>query len=83
MDTVGDTDVDEDVEVDVSTTRSSRRMINPCLPSKAEVEAHELTHLPYRNWCRHCVAARGRELSHHAHDKDHAVPEVHGLLLPR
>ena len=23
----------------------------PVLPSEAEVEQHELTHLPFRNWC--------------------------------
>ena len=28
----------------------------PVLPSKAEVEHHNLTHLPYRSWCPHCVA---------------------------
>ena len=27
----------------------------PVLPSEGEVEQHELTHLPFRNWCRHCV----------------------------
>ena len=24
----------------------------PVLPSEAEVEQHELTHLPFQNWCR-------------------------------
>ena len=31
----------------------------PVLPSEAEVEQHELTHLLFRNWCRHCVRAKG------------------------
>ena len=30
-----------------------------------EVEQHELTHLPFRNWCRHCVRAKGKESPHH------------------
>ena len=30
-------------------------------PSEAEVEQHELTHLPFRNWCRHCVRAKARK----------------------
>ena len=34
------------------------------LPSGAEVEQHELTHLPFRNWCRHCVHAKGKESPH-------------------
>lgn len=33
----------------------------PCQPTKAVIEAHEVTHLPYRNWCAHCVA--GKEVS--------------------
>ena len=35
------------------------------LPSEAEVEQHELTHLPFRSWCRHCVRAKGKESPHH------------------
>ena len=35
------------------------------LPSEAEVEQHELTHLPSRSWCGHCVRAKGKESPHH------------------
>ena len=36
------------------------------LPSDSNVfKQHELTHLPFRNWCRHCVRAKGKESSHH------------------
>ena len=31
----------------------------PVLTSEAEVEQHELTHLLFRNWCSHCVRAKG------------------------
>ena len=31
----------------------------PILPSAAEVAEHRVTHMPYRNWCPHCVAGRG------------------------
>ena len=37
----------------------------PVLPSESEVEQHELTHLPFRSWCRHCVRAKGKESPHH------------------
>ena len=37
----------------------------PVLPSESEVEEHELTHLPLRCWCRHCVRAKGKESPHH------------------
>ena len=29
------------------------------------MEQHELTHLPFRSWCRHCVRAKGKESPHH------------------
>ena len=35
------------------------------LPSEAEVEQHELTHLAFQSWCRHCVRAKRKESSHH------------------
>ena len=67
---------DED-GVDGGTVRPVRRLVDPQLPPKADVEAHELTHLPYRNWCRHCVAARGKELAHSQRNVEKHVPEFH------
>ena len=29
-------------------------------PSKKEVEEHERTHLPFRNWCKHCVFGKAK-----------------------
>ena len=37
----------------------------PVLRSEVRVERHELTHLPFRSWCRHCVRAKGKESPHH------------------
>ena len=51
---------------------------NVKLPSLAEIEEHNLTHLPYRNWCRHCVRGRGKESAHKAGTGDGGdVPELH------
>ena len=36
----------------------------PDQPTQAEREAHEVTHAPYRSWCRACVAGRGRSDPH-------------------
>ena len=33
----------------------------PYTPSQKEIEEHELTHIPYRSWCAHCVRARTME----------------------
>jgi hypothetical protein len=41
-----------------------RRLIDPRKPSQAEVDLHELHHLPYRNWCPHCVRGQGKDLDH-------------------
>jgi hypothetical protein len=41
-----------------------RRITDPRKPSEREVEDHNRTHLPYRNWCPHCVKAKGKDLDH-------------------
>ena len=59
--------------------RGILKMLDPKLPSKAEIEEHEITHLPYRNWCRHCVVGRGKEAPHRKQegDKEAGMPEIH------
>ena len=34
------------------------------MPTREEVLEHELTHLPYRSWCRHCVRGKGKVIDH-------------------
>ena len=46
------------VEADAGDMRDMRKMHDPKLPTKAEKEAHDMTHLPFRSWCRHCVRGR-------------------------
>ena len=41
-----------------------RNIGDPRMPSAKEVEEHNITHVPYRNWCPHCVRGRGKELDH-------------------
>ena len=45
--------------------RNPRKMLDPKLPSQREVEEHNLTHLPYRNWCAHCVLGKGKSAPHY------------------
>ena len=51
---------------------------SPAMVSRKEKEEHELTHLPYRSWCEHCVRGRGRTAAHRhlQHDRDTEVPRV-------
>ena len=41
-----------------------KSVADPRLPTEKEIEKHNLTHLPYRNWCSACVAAKGKDLDH-------------------
>jgi hypothetical protein len=52
-------------------------MLDPKLPSKAEIEEHMLSHLPYRNWCEHCVKGRGRQMDHRRQEEDRETIEFH------
>ena len=36
----------------------------PYTPSAREVEAHELTHCPPRQWCDHCVKGQSKDVPH-------------------
>ena len=78
-------EVEEEEDVECMETngggdmRFMRKLHDPKLPSRAEVDAHNLTHLPFRSWCRHCVRGRGQEESHRkceAREGD-GVPEIH------
>jgi len=46
-------------------------------PSQAEVEEHELTHMPYRSWCDHCVRGKAESGFHRTEDdEDGEIPVV-------
>ena len=43
-----------------------RLLPRPRTPSKAEWERLVVSHMPFRNWCRLCVAGRNLERRHQA-----------------
>ena len=49
---------------------------DPCAPTKAEREAHEATHLPFRIWCEHCVNGRKDNPPHTRIRDEVEVPEI-------
>ena len=56
----GETEDEEGVkEARVAISRKS-----PKDPTRKEKEEHELTHMPFRSWCEHCVKARARNAHH-------------------
>jgi len=54
----------------IPEARSPAVLPAPHLPHPAEVEQHNVTHCPYRSWCRVCVEAAGREDAHRAGTRD-------------
>ena len=70
-------ELDEDEE---AGDRKVQRMQDPRTPSETEVEEHNLAHLPYRSWCRHCVKGRGKELPHRRLEDLVGMPELHADL---
>ena len=71
---------DDEIEIEAEVCEESRvpkRMQNPMLPSKAEREMHELTHVPFRSWCEHCVRGRGESVRHEAGKEMPEQTEVH------
>ena len=37
---------------------------DPGAPTQKEIEEHNVTHLPFRSWCQHCVRGRGSNTPH-------------------
>ena len=44
--------------------RVVKSLVDPRKPSDREVEEHNRTHSPYRNWCEVCVRAKGKDADH-------------------
>ena len=47
----------------------------PMEPGRLERERHEMCHLPFADWCKHCVKARSLS-SQHRTKKHHSAKEV-------
>ena len=67
---VVDNDNFDEAASDDEESRKVKKMMDPLLPSESEVREHQLTHLPFRNWCHHCVRGRGKETNHTKKDRD-------------
>ena len=70
----------EEREVEEEEARAPKRARDPAQPTRAEWEAHQANHLPYRSWCRYCVEGRLSNPPHHqkaAGAEEPALPEVH------
>ena len=65
--------------MDVSEEEGMRPKVKktPPMPSINEVEEHMVTHIPFRDWCAHCVRGNSKSDPHHKSARDiNEVPEV-------
>ena len=57
-----ETDMPEEVieveNIDEEEGRVPKTRVAPKGPTKREREEHDATHIPYRDWCDHCVRGR-------------------------
>ena len=49
---------DEEENLDSEEASRPTTRAPPVKPSAAEVENHMVTHLPFRDWCPHCVRGK-------------------------
>ena len=55
---------DEEPEEEQDEAQEAKVRRAPMGPTKQEREAHEATHMPFREWCKYCVRGRGRNRPH-------------------
>ena len=41
-----------------------KTLTDPGKPTQAEIDRHNVNHLPFRSWCPQCVAGRARDRPH-------------------
>eukprot|EP00974_Lingulodinium_polyedra_P111151 10749961-Lingulodinium_polyedra.AAC.1 len=52
----------------VSEATASSSLRAPIQPTKQMIDDHEVSHLPFRNWCTASVRGRGRSCAHKSID---------------
>ena len=70
---------EEDLECGECGVRKPLKFQDPLKPSQTEIDEHNLTHSPYRSWCKHCVRGRKKELPHFKKvgDAENLMSEYH------
>ena len=59
-----------------SQAQKPMMMKGPLNPSQQEIDLHNLTHLPYRSWCPHCVATRRPNIAHVPSKQASTIPQL-------
>ena len=53
--------ISKEDEIEVEEVEVPRSMPQPKMPTAEEKRAHELTHCPFRSWCKHCVRGQAAD----------------------
>ena len=80
----GGTDVTEESETPPPPdphpeSRNVRVMRAPGVPSQADIDAHNVSHCPFRSWCKWCVAGQSVAKGHyqsHSEEEEARIPTV-------
>jgi hypothetical protein len=68
----------EAAAVEVSEeAENAKKVADPLKPSKEEIAANELFHLPKSSWCEVCVRGRGKSAPHLRGRGERGLPELH------
>ena len=51
--------------------------VGPKLSTQTEIDEHSLTHLPFMNWCKHCIGGKGRSADHRVETRQDGMAETH------
>ena len=51
----------EEIEIKAEEAEPVECLHTPILLSQSDVDEHRIRHIPYRNWCPHCLAAMTQE----------------------
>ena len=71
-------DVDAQERAGEAPAARPRMARSPREPSKQERLLHEITHIPHRTWCRHCMRGRCKDVYHARLNAEPDVPRTPG-----
>ena len=64
------------IEEEVTEARSAKRKPDPRLPTKEEIDEHNITHLPRRSWCSFCIRGCGISDAHRQLEAENLLPRI-------
>ena len=80
---VGDVEEEdfEEIECEEKESEEARApevLRDPGAPTPKEIEEHNVTHMPFRSWCPHCVAGKAQERPHRKQERqsEKQIPEI-------